>query len=224
MENSSEKPVENQLHISLDPEKAAEVLNSCVTLFTQLLQDEDEDRALGNIASASFLVFDSFRTDTPLACGKGCSYCCYQPVGITLAEARTIALFIPSLPEDLRKDSLKRLKRQKNLTPAKYGTNTVNKKYPCPFLHEDGSCRIYDVRPLTCRRYTSTSVEVCKAKLEGDTTQKVSLIPAYYIVQDTLAHATEIALKNHADIGRNVSREYEMISAVSYIIKDRGIS
>lgn len=224
LQTALEQP-QSSITFTLDQEKATEVHTSCVTLFTQMLQDKDEDHALANIVAASLLIYESFRLDTPVACGKGCSYCCHQPVGLNVAEARTIALHLPSLPDDIRKDSLKRLKRLVNVPPKKYGPTHHNKKYACPFLHEDGSCRIYEVRPLSCRRYTSISVETCMAVLEGDVSaySKLTQIPIYRIVADLITKAVADALKKHADEGRVVRPEYEMVSAVYYLVKERGI-
>ncbi len=224
MTNSKEVQTVSDLTVTLDPQKTAEIFKSCTDLFTQLLEDEDEDRALANIVSTSLLIYNSFPSDVPVACGKGCSYCCHQPVAINLAEARTIALSLPSLPDDVRKDSLKKLKKQKNLTLTKYGETGLNKKYPCPFLHEDGSCRIYEVRPLACRRYTSTSLADCIASLDGDKSVTITMIPQYRIVAELISAAVTESLQQHVGSADAVKPAYGMVAAVHHIVKDRGIT
>lgn len=208
------------LHVTLDAQKTEEVLESCFTLFTGFLHDNDEDRALENISSASVLIFNSFQIDTPVACGKGCSFCCYQPVGINLAEARTIALHLSTLPADIQTDSLKRLKKMNNVPVEKYAPSGLNKRFPCPFLHEDSSCRIYDVRPLSCRRYSSLSVETCKRLYEGDASARHAAIALQRIVADLINQAVYLAVKQHSQ-GR-IQPEYLMSNAVYYIVKERG--
>lgn len=214
-------PVHDEMTVTLDSEKTEEILRSCINLFTDFLKDDDEDKALQNIFETSVLIFNNFQADVPVACSKGCYYCCHQPVGINLAEARTIALYLPTLPDDVRADSLKRLKKMANVTPQKYGKTNLNKKYPCPFLHEDGSCRIYDVRPLSCRRYTSVSVDICKKLLAGDDSVNPSAIPLYKIIADLLAIAVHLSLQNSTD--ESVHKEYLLCSSVYYVAKSRGL-
>lgn len=71
----------------------------------------------------------------PPACSKGCSACCYQKIPLTIIEALAI------------KESLRAARSEKNFAPR----NQTNKN-SCPFLI-DGSCGIYEVRPIACRRY-----------------------------------------------------------------------
>ena len=78
-------------------------------------------------------------TPKPMACAKGCSFCCYQSIPLTILEVLVIKEF-------LRDEKLQGVQRD---FKAVFKTDGVT---PCPFLIE-GACSIYSVRPIACRRY-----------------------------------------------------------------------
>src|SRR3990167_2135942 len=87
------------------------------------------------------------------SCKEGCAACCYQIVGMTFAEAITIAYFLVHLGEtdtsvlDAASENTVRI-------------DDLHKK--CPFLTPgdiswSGRCRIYPARPLACRLHFVTN-------------------------------------------------------------------
>jgi hypothetical protein len=60
--------------------------------------------------------------------------------------------------------------------------------HPCAFLQTDGQCRIYAIRPLTCRGYHSTDVNACRQAYEQQTPISPAVIP-----QNLLAPAMGMA-------------------------------
>ncbi|WP_158027285.1 YkgJ family cysteine cluster protein [Labilibacter marinus] len=103
----------------------------------------------------------------PIACHKGCAYCCYQPVYMTSQEALLIYEFILQAFDEnqlktLRSKTEKKLKKTKNLPEE----NKQKILHACPFL-SDGSCSIYSVRPMACRIYLSASKDSCKKKYDN---------------------------------------------------------
>ena len=48
-------------------------------------------------------------------------------------------------------------------------------RIPCALLSDDGSCSVYEVRPLPCRSWLSTDVESCKKHLDEAGEPKVVL-------------------------------------------------
>lgn len=113
-------------------------------------------------------------------CSKGCSSCCYEHFAVPSAEF-IYALYGYSLKYGIEKTK-NLLTRGSNIwkefevqypqlatifstTPSKHVTdyisyyyNTISQitpymKTPCLFLDKDGSCSIYDFRPLICRQY-----------------------------------------------------------------------
>jgi Fe-S-cluster containining protein len=123
-----------------------------------------------------------------LSCAKNCSACCYHWVeDVYSFEAIIIASYVRKhMPLRISEiiDSFKRdvaemerldaivtsrlMRRRRN--PESAGIDSVDLllasfyqlRRPCAFLEEDGSCGIYEVRPLTCRIYMSFSLpEYC---------------------------------------------------------------
>jgi Fe-S-cluster containining protein len=101
-----------------------------------------------------------------LACKEGCSWCCHFSVDVRAIEALTIVDYVE------REFSL----REKLQLKAELATNALilsrfddveraHRNIKCPFLNE-GRCRIYPVRPQTCRNYHATDVAGCKKSFE----------------------------------------------------------
>lgn len=65
-----------------------------------------------------------------LKCCKGCSGCCRDALTMSEAEAAVIRKLYPNVGK---------------LSPHASGT--------CPFLDENGACRIYEARPYICRTH-----------------------------------------------------------------------
>lgn len=108
----------------------------------------------------------------PIACAKGCSYCCYSKVVCTPPEALRIAEHLRrTLDPEAFAAVLARVvavdDRTRGLTRAK----RFEAKIPCPLLADDGSCSVHAVRPITCAGWTSLDVGACErhfaAEIEG---------------------------------------------------------
>lgn len=83
-------------------------------------------------------------------CRKGCSACCRQLVSITREEAVLLAMHVDE--EGLEVD-LERARRQAAVIGLK-GWNTLSPEdRTCVFLAADGSCSVYEHRPVPCRKY-----------------------------------------------------------------------
>jgi Fe-S-cluster containining protein len=102
------------------------------------------------------------------ACADGCASCCELPVLVTLPEVVVAVAYagdptnsVPGrctdLPDGLETTLRKTRDAYRAITPATIDTLRT----PCPLL-DDGSCSIYDARPLPCRGWHSLDVEPCK--------------------------------------------------------------
>ncbi|MCA8975902.1 MAG: YkgJ family cysteine cluster protein, partial [Planctomycetes bacterium] len=91
------------------------------------------------------------------ACDRGCSHCCHLPVGVTFAEARALGAALGSRP-GLMQAVLAAARSSAGLDwDALAGL-------PCPLLR-DGSCALYEVRPVPCRALSSLDADACAAAL-----------------------------------------------------------
>ncbi|HEU0265438.1 MAG TPA: YkgJ family cysteine cluster protein, partial [Geobacterales bacterium] len=104
-----------------------------------------------------------------IACGKGCSECCHGLFDITLLDAALLLQGFERLPEATRKEVVGRceaiLERLRRFWPDLSHPFILNIREeeaweevmpedddtPCPLLALDGSCLLYDYRPMTCR-------------------------------------------------------------------------
>jgi Fe-S-cluster containining protein len=104
-----------------------------------------------------------------IACGKGCSECCHGLFDITLLDAALLLQGFERLPEATRKEVVGRceaiLKGLRRFWPDLSHPFILNVREeeaweelmpedddtPCPLLALDGSCLLYDYRPMTCR-------------------------------------------------------------------------
>ena len=115
------------------------------------------------------------REGREVSCRAGCGACCRQVVPIGATEARHLARYVRSLPEDRRQALAERARAgMQRLAEAgvldeidhfwsadRKTRNDLAIAYfksgaPCPFL-ENESCGIYAERPLVCREFLVTS-------------------------------------------------------------------
>ena len=96
-------------------------------------------------------------------CRRGCSHCCYQLFQITEPEAAVIWRAVKEMPAAERGDLQARARaylpareailREHGLIEAWGHLPPECTRLACPALSGDGACRIYDSRPLICRKY-----------------------------------------------------------------------
>jgi len=105
----------------------------------------------------------------PMACARGCSYCCYNQISLTPPEALFLGLYMferyqgeQVLALAARVDNI--LARIKGRTRAELGA--MRHELPCPFL-EDGACGVHPARPLACRGWNAVDVRQCRAANES---------------------------------------------------------
>jgi Fe-S-cluster containining protein len=100
-------------------------------------------------------LYNAFETDASeykasAVCKPGCAYCCihFGSVDMTTLEGIIIKERIDAYPKPLRNTIKKKITQNKRLKEKQ-------KIAPCPFLKKDQTCRIYDIRPFSCRQLYS---------------------------------------------------------------------
>lgn len=96
-------------------------------------------------------------------CRRGCSHCCHHLFQITEIEAAVISGAVRQMPvaerEDLQaraRDYLPRreqIMRDHGMIEAWGHLPPEGQRLACPALDGDGACRIYEHRPLICRKF-----------------------------------------------------------------------
>jgi Fe-S-cluster containining protein len=105
------------------------------------------------------------------ACAASCSYCCHMPVHLTAIEALAVAQHaVDTFDETAREHAAQRLASTAASIAEMDEHAFKNSRTPCALLGKDGTCTVYAARPLACRGFHSTSVDVCKASFESNDT------------------------------------------------------
>lgn len=98
----------------------------------------------------------------PIACKKGCAWCCYVKVDVTAPEVFRIVEYLRSA---LRADQLESLRKRVVETDAATRGLSEEERFaltvPCPLLFE-GLCCVYPLRPMPCRGMNSTDAGKCE--------------------------------------------------------------
>jgi Fe-S-cluster containining protein len=106
----------------------------------------------------------------PVACKRGCSWCCR---GIRVEVLAPEALAIGQLLRSSRAPEAVTLLSRALATaggPARdlSAAERWQAQLPCAFLDEQsGACTIYDARPMVCRRHNSMDVTACERAASG---------------------------------------------------------
>ena len=96
-----------------------------------------------------------------IKCRKGCDHCCRGPVEIWPHEA---ALLVASAQESGVEMDGSRLERQSRFTTDTWRQQPADDR-ACVFLGDDGTCKVYEVRPNACRKLlVMTDPALCDAE------------------------------------------------------------
>jgi Fe-S-cluster containining protein len=99
----------------------------------------------------------------PVACAKGCSYCCSLRMHVQPHETFTLAAWLRRTFEPERLAAvIERLRSNVARTDAIGEEARKRTNLPCALLGDDGACTAYEARPAQCRRYHSTRLETCR--------------------------------------------------------------
>jgi Fe-S-cluster containining protein len=120
----------------------------------------------------------------PIACKKGCSYCCGLVVKAT--EPELYVIFEHVLKTRSESEISLLMNRLHTQLQTKEGCSTRNERInvKCTFLKND-SCSIYEVRPLSCRAWNSIDVQACITYLT-DSELDIPVNPYHYAPFDTI--------------------------------------
>ncbi|HEX5417623.1 MAG TPA: YkgJ family cysteine cluster protein [Chloroflexota bacterium] len=135
--------------------RARQPISPVETIATEL------DRAVAERIAAARASGDPLQRP---ACRRGCSFCCYQLVPLTVLEAQRIASNLATRTRSERRDLGQAIDRQEkrfaawvqeyhpsNIQDRQTNLSYLKQRIPCPFLGAEDECRVYAVRPLICR-------------------------------------------------------------------------
>jgi uncharacterized protein len=123
-----------------------------------LLHAASAEQVLTAVSAAQRQLDDALSHTTALlnatlACGAGCSFCCWLTIDV---RAHEVFLLVRQLRAHLSGESLTAIQA------AALQRTATGRAQPCPLL-SDGRCSVYATRPAACRRHHSRSVQSCEA-------------------------------------------------------------
>ena len=128
-----------------------------------------------------------------LACGAGCSWCCYFSVDLRAVEVFSILDFIERTFTTEEKARVYAELRANSAVLRNMGEiERMGRNIKCPFLSE-GRCGIYAARPQTCRNYHATNFAGCQKSYEEP--QNLDIDPEFapWVYQAGGAHVDAFA-------------------------------
>jgi hypothetical protein len=124
----------------------------------QILLDKTAPQRATKVAAFAEQLIDTTlaaRITEPVACAKGCHYCCHTYVSATIPEIFRVAQAIRAKQPKVAR-ALAAAARAKIIPQILRETKRID----CPIL-EDGACSEYLDRPVVCRSVLSRSLETC---------------------------------------------------------------
>lgn len=153
---------------------------------------------VGGVIEAMNNAEEKPRPNQPqITCRKGCAFCCHNQVMISEIEASAIWEYCKLNDIDI---DIEYLRRQTNLDEQSHprASNSA-----CVFLGIDRSCKIYEFRPLICRKYkVASDPKFCDVKTAG----RHGVLEVTNAEQEMLLAALGNVAKSNDSIARSLLR------------------
>lgn len=135
-----------------------------------------------------------------VSCRRGCFHCCYMFVAVTRDEALLLRASGVSFDSAL-------IERQ--AVNEQRFTELLYRHRRCPFLSEQGECRVYENRPYVCRKYlVASDPALCDTRKKGaDMVGLIALHEAEFITSAALNLDEHQEFKNIATMLKATEHE-----------------
>lgn len=153
-----------------------------------------------------------------IACRRGCAWCCYEPLQVSVLDAVAVAQFLRS--RGRADETLPRLRQHcdENLSPLGNRRQALKSSFePCPFLAEDQLCSVYEARPVICRAFHSTDVVACERNVREQSANRG--VPLYSPLFGFVGLAQEGARRAVREMGLD-DRPMVLAIAVALLLED----
>lgn len=137
----------------------------------------------------------------PVACSRGCSYCCHMQVEMLPPEAFSLAAWLRKHRSAAQLQALTQRLRDNAAATASLGLEGRKRaNLACALLGEDGACSAYEARPAQCRRFHSMDLASCKASF-ADPANDAIMSPAHPLVSHNAQVIVTLAQHGLRDAG-----------------------
>lgn len=148
------------------------------------------------------------------ACHQGCAWCCHGvKINVTALEALAIAERVKREGDELRSAVDAAAERRRTMDTDQL----FIARDPCPFLAESGECRIYDVRPMACRRHCCLDSSECERAVKNP---ELKLPISQHAPINAVGAIAGLALAAAMEDAKLDYRSFELTSAVSIAMRD----
>ena len=153
-----------------------------------------------------------------LACGAGCSWCCYFTVDVRAVEVFRILDFVEqTFTAEEKTRVYSEVRANRALLEQLDEDERVTRNLKCPFLSA-GRCTIYAARPQSCRNYHATNVAGCQQSYEEPGNLDIDPDFAPYVYQAGGAHVEAFSTAM-SEAGYDVNA-YELNGALDVALSD----
>ncbi len=207
------------MEISLDPAFIRPILAQEHERASRDIRELGVMRALENSQQRHDSRIASAPDVNTLACGAGCSWCCYFTVdvragrGIQDSGFRRAHVHAGSQGAGLPRKCAQTARCISTLDEDERMTRNVK----CPFLMA-GRCSIYEARPQTCRNYHATNATGCQQSYEDPGNLEIDPDFAPFVYQAGGAHVEAFSTAM-SDAGYDVS-VYELNCAIDAALSE----
>jgi Fe-S-cluster containining protein len=128
----------------------------------------------------------------PLACRKGCSFCCHLWVDATPPE---VLYAVKNMPPDQKQKAQLAVERLCSLTAGvSFEERCGRFNPPCSLLDDQGACSVYETRPISCRTVVSSNADDCRSTIVDGSDAGFPSPKVWLTLQDSYITALEGAL------------------------------
>ncbi len=139
-----------------------------------------------------------------------------MPVHMTALEAIDVADHVlTQFGEQERQRAAERVASTAERIARMSETEFKDSRTPCALLDDRGRCTVYEVRPLACRGFHSTSVDVCRASFDSNDT---ACDAARDRVTEDLCARLVVAMHAISRAGELGSLRFELHSALTRLL------
>jgi Fe-S-cluster containining protein len=168
------------------------------TLRETLAQSGSMAEAARDAAAIAEAAAASFRAHIPnqpaTACASGCSPCCHLYVQVPPGSAALIADHVRATFAPAARAALQdRLEIAASAFSDAPDPSRVRLR--CVLLGDDNRCTVYEVRPLSCRAFTSRSLPRCQQVVFGDAEGGIEQNAGHFRIHTEATFALEQAAK-----------------------------
>ncbi len=205
---------------------ADRVRDGVARAMTRAMVGQPTVRALCEVVDEAYDLFDAHMVTAsfspPMACKRGCIYCCYNQISLSGPEALFLGLYAFERfgPQRLARIDARVaavLGRINGLTRREVGA--IRHLVPCPLL-EDGACLVHPARPLACRGWNAVDADQCRRSVaEADPLASIENHPFPRL----LADAIQVGLLQGSQ-GQGLEAGFLVITRAWRLMRQRGLA